>query len=83
MCEWSTVSVWCDSRFTEALPSQPVGHLLWRRVVVEWDGRLGGAMDDQRLVQVGLPIGQPLEELVIHHHGCQDPRKGKNYVVMQ
>lgn len=49
-------------------------------MVVERDGCLRGAMDDQRLVQVGLPIGQPLEELVIHQHGCKDPGKEKNEV---
>lgn len=58
----------CHSRFTEALPSEPLGDLLWRWVVVERNGGLRRAMDDQGFVQVGLSIGQPLEQLVVHQH---------------
>lgn len=56
------------SRFTEALPSEPLGDLLGRRVVVERNGGLRRAMDDQRFVQIGLSVGQPLEQLVVHQH---------------
>lgn len=37
-------------------------------MVVQRHRGLRGARDDQRLVQVGLPVGQPLEQLVVHHH---------------
>lgn len=59
-------------RFTEAFSSEPVGYFLWRRVKVQRNGSLWWALDEQRFVQIGLSIGQPVEQLVIYQHGCKE-----------
>lgn len=53
-------------RFAEALPSEPLSHLLWRRVVVKGEGGVCRARDDEGFVHIRLSIRQSLEQLIIY-----------------
>lgn len=60
------------SRLAEAFSSEPVGYFPWRRVVVQRNGGLRRPLDDQRFAQIGLTVGQPVEQLVIYQHDWEE-----------